>query len=127
MSTLLHDSSASRAARTLRRDNQQGIRAALAALSEPSLYALRCVALDPTPVAPGLMLWIEHATAWELDRRARRRYALHEPLDAIHAEQVFPGILALAALSRRFGTAHPEVDAFFRAVGASLAASRVMH
>jgi hypothetical protein len=100
---------------------------ALADLPAPSLHALRCVAAEPSAIAPVLMVWIEHAAAWEIDRRAGRRYPLHQPGDAIDAAQVSPTLLALAALSRRFGAEHPQVDNFFRAISASLDTDRVVH
>lgn len=128
MSTLYEDQPRNRDNRTLRLDRcVRSLRAALAALSEPCLHALRCVAAEPTEIAPALMVWIEHATAWEIDRRAGRRYALHDPLDAIDPAQASSAMLALAALSRCFGEQHPAVDTFFRAISASLNTVPVMH
>ena len=104
-----------------------GVRAALAALPEPKLHALRGVALEPTAIAPGLMVWIEHATAWEIDRRSGRRYELHEPLLAIDSTQISACILALAALSRQFSRHHPEVETLFGAIVRSLDLPHSLH
>ncbi|MEP7206933.1 MAG: hypothetical protein ABI920_08340 [Casimicrobiaceae bacterium] len=93
----------------------------------PQLRALRAVALEPTAVAPGLMLWLEHAIAWELDRRASRTYDLHGPIDAIDSNALSSSILALAALSLRFGRGHPDVERLFSAVSASLDLGHVLH
>ena len=103
------------------------VRDALSALSMSNVHALRAVALEPTDIAPGLMLWIEHATGWEIDRRAQRAYVLHDPLDAIDFMQISPSILALAALSLRFGHEHQPVAAFFSATIECLNLQPVMH
>jgi hypothetical protein len=103
------------------------VRAALAALPEPKLHALRGVALEPTDIAPALMVWIEHATAWEVDRRSGRRYELHAPLLAIDSTQISACILALAALSQRFSRDHPEVATFFGAIVKSLDLPHTLH
>lgn len=99
----------------------------LAALSDAGVHALRGVAAEPNELAPALMVWIGHAAAWEIDRRAGRRYPLHDPLDAVEDAQVASTLLALAALSRRFGATYPQVDGFFRAISGSLSASLVIH
>ena len=103
------------------------VRDVLAALPIDKVHALRNVALEPTDIASSLMLWIEHATGWEIDRRAERAYLLHDPLDAIDCMQLSTSILALAALSSRFGPEHPEVAAFFSATIACLDLQPVMH
>ncbi|MEO5699533.1 MAG: hypothetical protein ABIS17_16730 [Casimicrobiaceae bacterium] len=104
-----------------------GVRRALAALTAPKLHALRAVALEPTAVAPRLMLWLEHAIAWELDRRVGCGYDLHGPVEAIDPNAVSSSMLALAALSRRFSCEHPEVQRLFSAVSASLDLGYVLH
>jgi hypothetical protein len=103
------------------------VQRSLGVLSDPSLRALRGVAAEPTEIAAGLMVWIGHAAAWELDRRAGRDYPLHDPREAIDEPEVAGTLLALAALSRRFGGVYPQVDGFFRAVSGSLSASLVIH
>ena len=103
------------------------VRNALAALPDRTLHALRAMALKTTDIAPGLMLWIEHAVGWEIDRRVGRVYVLHEPLDAIDFMQISPSILTLAALSSRFGGEHPEVNAFFSATMGRLNLQPAVH
>ncbi len=103
------------------------LRRALAGLSTPKLQALRSLAFEPSPLVPALMLWIEHATAWELDRRAGRAYALHAPAEAIDTREFSPCLLALAALSRRFGPEHPDVERLFGAISQSLDLRPVVH
>ncbi len=128
MSTLFEDPRHLHGCRAVRSETPlDRVRAALAALTEPKLHALQCVALEPTDIAPGLMVWIEHATAWEIDRRAGRPYVLHEPLLAVDSTRISPCILALAALSRRFSSDHPEIDTFFCAIMESLNVRHVMH
>jgi len=85
------------------------------------------MALQTSDIAQCLMLWIEHAVAWEIDRRAQHTYALHEPLDAIHSADVTTSILMLAALSSRFGPEHHHVRAFFRATMQCLNMHPVLH
>jgi hypothetical protein len=93
----------------------QRVRSALATLPERNLQALRAMSLEPTEIAPGLMLWIEHATGWEIDRRARLDYALHAPLDVVGTPHVTASILMLAALSSRFIREHAATREFLRA------------
>src|SRR5438309_3250604 len=78
------------------------VRRTLAELPEGSLHALRAMALEPTEIAPELMLWVEHAIGWEIDRRVQLDYRLHAPLDAIDSDHVTSSILMLAALPSRF-------------------------
>jgi hypothetical protein len=103
------------------------VRTALAALPDAGLHSLRAMALQTSDIAQCLMLWIEHAAAWEIDRRAQHTYALHEPLEAIHSGDVTASILMLATLSSRFGPEHRDVRAFFRATMQCLNMHPILH
>lgn len=71
------------------------INAALAELSDAELHALIAVTNGVPPVAYGLLVWIEGASAWELNRRAGHDYdllpqgaAIVPPEDAVSIDAV---------------------------------------
>ena len=56
---------------------------ALAGLTDAELHALIAASNDVPPVAYGLLVWIEGACDWELNRRAGHDYDLQPPAAAI--------------------------------------------
>lgn len=127
MSTVIQDRAPAGTARPRDVPAADPVRTALAALAPIRLHALRAVAAAPTTIAPELMLWLEHATAWESDRRAGLHYALHAPSDLVGAAHLSASILALAALSRRFGGEDPQAALLFAAIGAALFRGVALH
>jgi hypothetical protein len=75
------------------------IRAALAAIPEQDLYTLRATVEVAPNVVPGLLAYLDHAVAWEIDRRAGQSYALQPPMAAIPDDEVAASIDALAILA----------------------------
>jgi hypothetical protein len=59
------------------------IKAALADLSDAELRALIAASDGALPVAYGLLVWVEGACDWELNRRVGRSYELVPPEAAI--------------------------------------------
>ena len=79
--------------------------AALAVMPDHELHALRA-AIDGEPViAPGLLAWLEAATAWEISRRAGSHHELHGLRAAIDDGEVECSFVALAILHASFRNA----------------------
>ncbi len=88
------------------------IRAALAAMSDEELHALRVAADQTTGIASGLFAWLEHITGWEIDRREDQDYLLRYPTETLEAADFPEALLALGALGVTFRTrgGSPEID-----------------
>ena len=89
----------------------------LAAIDDPSLYAI-INTVDSLPATqPALQAWIEHATRWEYDRRAGRNYRLQGPMAALSPEEVPDALATAAILAELFRHEHRRdvsaVRAFF--------------
>jgi hypothetical protein len=68
-------------------------------------------------VAYGLLVWIEGACDWELNRRAGHEYELSPPEAAIDPSEDAVSIDAAIAMRGTFSQDSPAVRAFFDALG----------
>ena len=78
------------------------IKTALADLSDAELHALIAASNDAPPVAYGLLVWIEGACDWELNRRAGHDYELLPPEAAIDSSKDAVSIDAAITLRTTF-------------------------
>ena len=76
--------------------------AALAAIPDRELQALRAAIQGSPNIVPGLSAWLEGATDWEINRRAGFDYELLGPIRAIGDEEVDRSLLTLAVLAAQF-------------------------
>jgi hypothetical protein len=105
--------------------NLQGIKAALAEISEPDLHALIAAATKlerPLP-APGLMAWIETACDWELNGRLGLVYPLLPPEAVIPPEENAASINVAVMLRGMFSERSLAVRILFDALVMLLSAA----
>ena len=100
--------------------NLNAIKAALAELSDVELHALIAATNGVSPVAYGLLVWIEGASDWELNRRAGHDYDLLPPEAAIDPSEDEVSINAALAMRAAFAPDSPAVLALFDALVAVL-------
>ena len=75
------------------------IAAALAAMPEQELHALRAKLDSDSVIVPGLLSWLETAIRWEMDRRAGACHDLPGPRGAVTGEsEVECSLVVLAFL-----------------------------
>ncbi len=83
-------------------DSIADIAAALAAMPDHELHALRAT-IDGEPViVPGLLAWLKAATDWEIGHRAGFQDELRGPPAAIDDGEVECSLVALAILHASF-------------------------
>ena len=80
------------------------IEEALAGLTDIELHALIIATNEAPPVAYGLLVWIEGACDWELNRRAGHDYELLPPEAAIDPSEDAVSIEATYAMRASFAT-----------------------
>ena len=91
----------------------RSFKAALADLTDAELHALIPASNGARPVASGLLVWIEGACDWELNRRAGHEYELLPPEAAIDPSEDAVSIDAAIAMRTTFAQDSPAVLAFF--------------
>ncbi len=96
--------------------NLAAIQAALGALSDAELHALIAASNDTPPIAYGLLVWIEGACDWELNRRRGFDYTLQPPEAAIDPSEDGVSIGATYAMRAGFAQDSPAVRALFDAL-----------
>ena len=95
--------------------------AALAAVPDDELLALRTACASVPALVPGLLAWLEAAVDWALNARGGFHYELFGPHAAIDEYEAGPSLVALAVLSAKFGAGTP-IAGFFEATAAALRA-----
>ena len=65
----------------------QAVKTALAGMTDAELRALIDATSGSSPMAPGLLTWVEVACGWELSRRLRLEYKLQSPDATIPPEE----------------------------------------
>jgi hypothetical protein len=93
------------------------IKTALAGTTDTELHALIAATNTVPPVAYGLLVWIEGACDWELNRRDGHEYELLPPEAAIDPSEDAISIDAAYAMRARFAQDSPAVLAFFDTLG----------
>jgi hypothetical protein len=90
----------------------------LAGLTDAELHALIEASNKPPPVAYGLLVWIEGACDWELNRRAGQDYDLQPPKAAIDPSEDQVSLDAAYAMRDTFPVAisRPACCTFFDAL-----------
>ena len=78
------------------------VRDALEELTYIELRALKTAASEAPPVAYGLLVWIEGACDWEIDRRRGHDYDLLPPEAAIDPSEDDVSIKAVHAMQESF-------------------------
>src|SRR5262245_40504198 len=98
--------------------NLAGITDALAGLTDAELHALIIASNEAPRVAYGLLVWIERACDWKLNRRAGHNYELLPPNAAIDPSEDAVSIEATQAMRASFaaGDLAPAVLKFFDAL-----------
>ena len=86
---------------------------ALSAMTEAELHAFIVASNEAPPIAYGLLVWIEGACDWELNRRTGHDYELLPPEAAIDPSEDAASIDAVYALQATFSDTTPAVRAFF--------------
>src|SRR4249920_2362074 len=91
---------------------------ALAELTDIELHALIVATNEAPPIAYGLLVWIEGACDWELNRRAGHDYELLPPEAAIDPSEDAVSIDAAIAMRDQFAQDSPaaRTRAFFDAL-----------
>ena len=84
-------------------DSLTDIVASLVQLTGRDLMRLHFTVNQVQAVPPGLVAWVEHATDWELNRRAGFFYRLQGPLAAIDDTEIKRSLATLSVLSNCFG------------------------
>lgn len=92
------------------------VKATLADLTDAELHALIAATNGVPPVAYGLLVWIEGACDWELNRRAGHDYELLPPEAAIDPSEDAVSIDAAIAMRASFARDSPAVLALFHAL-----------
>ena len=92
------------------------VKAALAEIRDTELTALIAATNGVPPIAYGLLIWIEGACDWELNRRAGHEYELLPPEAAIDPSEDAVSIAAAIVLRDQFAQDSPAVLAFFDAL-----------
>ena len=92
------------------------IKAALADIADTELAALIAATNGVPQIAYGLLIWIESACDWELNRRAGHDYELLPPEAAIDPSEDEASISAAIAMRDQFAEDSPAVRAFFDAL-----------
>ena len=92
------------------------IKATLADLSDAELHALIAATNGVPQIAYGLLIWIEGACDWELNRRAGHDYELLPPEAAIDPSEDAVSINAAIVFRDQFARDSPAVLAFFDAL-----------
>ena len=105
------------------------VRDALEELTYIELRALKTAASEAPPVAYGLLVWIEGACDWEIDRRRGRDYDLRPPEAAIDPSEDDVSIQALYAMRDSFASSDfaPAALRFFDAIAALLTSAGQKH
>lgn len=83
-------------------DRLADIIAALAAIPDRELQALRGAIAGVPALVPGLFAWLESATDWEVNRRGGFHYELLGPHSAIDDTECASSLVALTVLSAQF-------------------------
>jgi hypothetical protein len=96
---------------------------ALGDLTDAELHALIAASNGAPPVAYGLLVWIEGACDWELNRRASHDYELLPPEAAIDPSEDAVSIEATYAMRASFAQESSAARAFFDALVALLTGS----
>lgn len=106
------------------------IAAALAAIPDRELRALRATLDGESVIVPGLLTWLDEATGWEINRRAGSYDELLDPRTAIDQGDVECSLVVLAVLSAPFrnvvGVAN-FLDATAEVLCTTVASSRGVH
>ena len=102
--------------------NLTPIEAALAGLTDVELHALIAASNNAPPVAYGLLVWIEGACDWEINRRVGQDYELLPPEAAIDPSEDAVSIEATYAMRASFAASDmaPAALKFFDALAALL-------
>ena len=100
---------------------------ALAELTDAELHALIAAANDVPPIAYGLLVWIEGACDWEINRRVGHDYELLPPEAAIDPSEDAVSIDAAIAMRATFAQDSTAVLALFDELVNLLTGSRRKH
>jgi hypothetical protein len=92
------------------------VKAALAHISDTELAALIAASNDVPPIAYGLLVWIESACDWELNRRTGHDYPLLRPEAAIDPSEDEVSINAAMVMRDQFVQDSRGVRAYFDAL-----------
>lgn len=98
--------------------NLMAIEEALAGLTDVELHALIVATNEAPRIAYGLLVWIERACDWELNRRAGHDYELLPPEAAIDPSEDAVSIQATYAMRASFASSDlaPATLKFFDAL-----------
>ena len=96
--------------------NLTAIKSALADISNTELTALIAATNGVPQIAYGLLVWIEGACDWELNRRRDFDYPLQPPEAAIDPSEDAVSISAAIVLRDQFAQDSSAVRAFFDAL-----------
>lgn len=102
---------------------------ALAGLTDIELQALTVASNEAPPIAYGLLVWIEGACDWEINRRVGRDYEFLPPEAAIDPSEDAVAIEATYAMRASFAGSDmaPAVLKFFDALIALLTGTGQKH
>ena len=102
---------------------------ALAELTDIELRALIVATNEAPPIAYGLLVWIEGACDWELNRRAGRDYDLLPPEAAIDPSEDAVSVEATYAMRASFAASGfaPAALTFFDALAELLTGAGERH
>src|SRR4051794_6320824 len=93
------------------------IRAALAAMTDAELNALRRVAVSaPAGLALGVLAFVASTCDWEIHRRSGQDSRLDGPHEMIHPDDLGISLTTLAALVVGFADCSPRVRGLLRAI-----------
>ena len=84
------------------RANLSAVSEALAGLTDAELRALIIASNEAPPIAYGLLVWIEGACDWEINRRVGRDYELLPPAAAMDPSEEGVSIEATYAMRASF-------------------------
>ncbi len=103
------------------------IKTALAESSDTELHALIAATNDVPPIAYGLLVWIEGACDWELNRRAGHDYELLAPEAAIDPSEDEESINAAIAMRATFAHGSRAMLVLFDEIVKLLTGSGLKH
>lgn len=98
------------------------VKDALEALTDIELRALKTAASEAPPVANGLLVWLEGACEWEINRRLGRDYDLLPPQAATDPSEADASIDAVHSMRESFASSDfaPAALKFFDVLAALL-------
>jgi len=91
-------------------DSTAGFAVALAAIPDDELRSFRAGLYVEVAIAPDLMVWLEAAAGWEMDRRAGRHREMSDLCATNDEAEMECNLVALAILQASFTSAERIVE-----------------